>query len=1189
MAAGQGQAPTADAFDAYFRAADLDRDGRISGQEAVAFFKGSNLSNEILAQIWSYAAGQNNSGFLGRMEFYNALRLVTVAQSGRGLTPDIVKAALYSPAAVKIPAPKINPTTASSAPQANNMSAQPDLSGNIRPPTSQMNSMATSTLQANTMVTQAAHAGIMRPPASQLHKLSIASSQTNNLVPQHSQTGFMRPPTLPINSLDTSSPRGNMFSQPVQSSFIRPEGSQMNSLSTSAPQTNNVSPLAGQTGFMMPSASQNPGVSGQQIPQYAGISPQVPNLVRPPQAAQVTVPRAVQGFGYGLQTANAMTSTGVQSSKEPALSTDWLTSATSRSLGPTASGGSQGHSISKDGLVDQLVISSSVSSNPLDPAPPSFPSSSKDSKDLVLSGNGLPAKDMFGGDAFSATQMKPNASIPNSSIYNSSIVPAIPGSQASVNQSQPGNVQAIPFLHPTADQMQKPQSLVKQNQQDTTQNTSTLTVSSFPTGPASATQTELPWPKITQSDIRKYIKVFLEVDKDRDGKITGEEARNLFLSWRLPREVLRQVWDLSDQDNDSMLSLREFCVAVYLMERYREGRPLPSVLPNSVRFDQTLILATAQPSTAYGTPAWQPRPVSPAQAVTDLRSRGPSSRMEPSGRTPMPPQSDGASPVVQLKPRVPVLEENFVNQLSDEEQKALKVKLQEATDADNKVQELEKEILDSKQKTELYRSKMQEIVLYKSKCDSRLNEIIERIAADRHEGEHLAKKYEEKYKQTGDVASKLTVDEAIFRDIQEKKLELYNAIVRMELGEKSDGALQERAVQIQNDLDELVKALNERCKQYGLRAKPTSLLELPFGWQPGIQEISADWDEKWDKFDEDDGFTFIKELTLEVENIVAPEKTKPISVLGAKALPKEVPSAETINAGDAVDDDKDAVLISKEESKKDKSLSTGEVSTETELANAQSDHASEKSPPSTPGRSTIESPSQSKFIFSPRANENHREKFTDETTWGATFDNDDTDSVWGFNPIRTKETVYDVSGQDTFYGLGGFSLNPLNTDSPSAASVYGKEQGPFFDSVPSTPMYNSSYSPKFNEGPDDYSFDNFSRFDSFSTHDNLFPSSSSLTRFDSIRSTTESSRDPFARFDSFRSTADAQRDAFARFDSMKSTADPHETLARFDSMKSTSDYRHGFSFDDSDPFGSGPFRTSDSRDPKKSTDHWSSF
>ncbi|KAJ4872880.1 Calcium-binding EF hand family protein [Raphanus sativus] len=82
---------------------------------------------------------------------------------------------------------------------------------------------------------------------------------------------------------------------------------------------------------------------------------------------------------------------------------------------------------------------------------------------------------------------------------------------------------------------------------------------------------------MTPADVQKYAKVFVQVDTDRDGKITGPQARNLFLSWKLPRDALRQVWDLSDQDNDSMLSLREFCIAVYLMERYREGRPLPPV------------------------------------------------------------------------------------------------------------------------------------------------------------------------------------------------------------------------------------------------------------------------------------------------------------------------------------------------------------------------------------------------------------------------------------------------------------------------------------------------------------------------------------------------------------------------------------------------------------------------------------
>lgn len=66
------------------------------------------------------------------------------------------------------------------------------------------------------------------------------------------------------------------------------------------------------------------------------------------------------------------------------------------------------------------------------------------------------------------------------------------------------------------------------------------------------------------------------------------------------------MWDLSDQDNDSMLSLREFCVALYLMERYREGRPLPAALPNSVMFDLSNIF---QPTNHYnhaGNVAWRP-------------------------------------------------------------------------------------------------------------------------------------------------------------------------------------------------------------------------------------------------------------------------------------------------------------------------------------------------------------------------------------------------------------------------------------------------------------------------------------------------------------------------------------------------------------------------------------------------------
>lgn len=40
-----------DLFDTYFRRADLDGDGHISGAEAVAFFQGSNLPKHVLAQV----------------------------------------------------------------------------------------------------------------------------------------------------------------------------------------------------------------------------------------------------------------------------------------------------------------------------------------------------------------------------------------------------------------------------------------------------------------------------------------------------------------------------------------------------------------------------------------------------------------------------------------------------------------------------------------------------------------------------------------------------------------------------------------------------------------------------------------------------------------------------------------------------------------------------------------------------------------------------------------------------------------------------------------------------------------------------------------------------------------------------------------------------------------------------------
>ncbi|KAF4373974.1 hypothetical protein F8388_007880 [Cannabis sativa] len=590
--------------------------------------------------------------------------------------------------------------------------------------------------------------------------------------------------------------------------------------------------------------------------------------------------------------------------------------------------------------------------------------------------NGFASDSSFGGDMFSATpsQPKPDASIAFTARNlpaSQALVPNSVGSQPVVRPPAHVSAQSIPTRQTAGVQFQPAQSLARPNREVSAQTTSiSLPGVSPTTGNSATSQPQLSWPKMTQTNVQKYTKVFVEVDTDRDGKITGEQARNLFLSWRLPREVLKQVWDLSDQDNDSMLSLREFCIALYLMERFREGHPLPAALPSNVIFD---VSSSVQPTSNYnnaGSAAWRP---SGFQQPNVVPGPGAQHMMPPVGpRPPVPvalPKADEEPPVTQPKSRVPELDKHFVDQLSTEEQNSLNSKFKEATEADKKVEELEKEIWNQERKLSF-------TVLYKSRCDNRVNEIMERSSADKKEVESLAKKYEEKYKQSGDVASKLTIEEATFRDIQEKKMELYQAIVKMEQDGSADGVLQARVDRIQSDLDELVKSLNERCKKYGLRGKPITLTEASFGWQHGIQEGAADWDEDWDKC-EDEVVESPKAAT---------HPTWMSNLISRRVWMKRVVENGSASAHDKIDD----------------------------LA---------KSTPNSPiGSSVAGSPSGEFSDFgktfgsetSPRDKETHSDlggagslfsgdKSFDEPAWGTFDNNDDLDSVWGFNSVSTTK------------------------------------------------------------------------------------------------------------------------------------------------------------------------------------------
>jgi len=73
----------------HFRTADSDKDGAVSGPEAVAFFGKSGLPTPVLRQVWDMASGGGPK--LNKGQFVNALRLVSLCQSMGG-TLDLPKA-----------------------------------------------------------------------------------------------------------------------------------------------------------------------------------------------------------------------------------------------------------------------------------------------------------------------------------------------------------------------------------------------------------------------------------------------------------------------------------------------------------------------------------------------------------------------------------------------------------------------------------------------------------------------------------------------------------------------------------------------------------------------------------------------------------------------------------------------------------------------------------------------------------------------------------------------------------------------------------------------------------------------------------------------------------------------------------------------------------------------------------------
>lgn len=87
---------------------------------------------------------------------------------------------------------------------------------------------------------------------------------------------------------------------------------------------------------------------------------------------------------------------------------------------------------------------------------------------------------------------------------------------------------------------------------------------------------------IPQQAKLKYTQLFNLHDRSRSGFLSGLQCRDILLQSGLHRNVLAEIWNLSDIDGDGQLTREEFILAMHLTNQVRAGQNLPTELPQDL-------------------------------------------------------------------------------------------------------------------------------------------------------------------------------------------------------------------------------------------------------------------------------------------------------------------------------------------------------------------------------------------------------------------------------------------------------------------------------------------------------------------------------------------------------------------------------------------------------------------------------
>ncbi|TBU28907.1 EF-hand protein [Dichomitus squalens] len=90
-------------------------------------------------------------------------------------------------------------------------------------------------------------------------------------------------------------------------------------------------------------------------------------------------------------------------------------------------------------------------------------------------------------------------------------------------------------------------------------------------------------PPLTMHDKAKFKKIF-KASGAQNGVLPGQQAREVFMKSKLPRETLQQIWALADVHRRGLLDLPDFTIAMYLIQALMTGKisTVPTSLPPHV-------------------------------------------------------------------------------------------------------------------------------------------------------------------------------------------------------------------------------------------------------------------------------------------------------------------------------------------------------------------------------------------------------------------------------------------------------------------------------------------------------------------------------------------------------------------------------------------------------------------------------